>query len=186
MFRLVLCKPLLCLPLGMTFCRENEGWLQIQSCWQSDTSLLSPFHYRPNERLNSRIVLCCVFLQKCGGFFCFFFWQPDSNLNTDSQSLKVQCVGFKAASSDEVADYNQLNSPSLNSLRSILGYCRWHLSLYTTRWGWVVFSQRKTYYRRLFINNAPALLNDQSELLNRSAGLHQTCWLLLPFPRLKS
>lgn len=46
---------------------------------------------------------------------CCFFEQPDGNLNTDSQSLKVQCVGFKVASSDEVADYNKLNSPPLKS-----------------------------------------------------------------------
>lgn len=46
---------------------------------------------------------------------CCFFEQPDGNLNTDSQSLKVQCVGFKVASSDEVAYYKQLNSPPLKS-----------------------------------------------------------------------
>lgn len=46
---------------------------------------------------------------------CCFFEQPDGNLNTDSQSLKVQCVGFKLASSDEVAYYKQLNSPPLKS-----------------------------------------------------------------------
>lgn len=121
---------------------------------------------------------------ECPGEMCCFFEQPDGNLNTDSQSLKVQCVGFKVASSDEVADYNQLNSPPLKSpgehivdaknvknkglLKSrwfflfvcldwsILGCCRRHLSLYTVRWGWVVFSKRKTCYRCLFINNALA------------------------------